>query len=189
MLARYHEAIVENQYAALLARVERDEWTNVHAERSGPLIFVSVEVWDRGHYTYLTRIDTRAYPVDPYWIGFLNPNLPRQEWTVASDSDPRFWPWSPMPGLHGSFIVAYQGAGPYRTFWCRECTVPYFYYHGDQRWRPREWPVDRVVAHLREALRQAEPPTRWRPLQVPVIQQAGANVGVQIPADGGSGAR
>lgn len=187
MLADYHRAIVDAQYGALCKRATEEHWTNVTFERNGALFYVTFPVEARDQYTYVARIDMRRYPVDPYWVGFINADLPRTRWDSASDSDPRFWPWSPMPGLHGSFNLTFQG--PYRTFWCRECNFPFFQYHPDRRWVPREWPLDRVVAHLRHALELAEPPTRWRPIEQQVILAIAARGGIIVPADAGLGAK
>ena len=187
MFSDYHRAVVDSQYAQLVSRGAADEWSDVSFQRENDCIYVKLRISMPEEYSYLCRIDMTDYPVDPYWIGFVNPALPPELWGKASDSDPRFWPWSPMPGLHGSFNIAY--VGPFRTFWCRECTFPFFYYHGDRRWAPAEWRLDRVVAHLRDAVSKAEPPSRWRPIQRTVLAAAAANEGIALPLDAGLGAK
>jgi hypothetical protein len=187
MYLDYHTAIVQSQFEQLSNRIARDQWTNVSLERNEAQIYVTLSVSRIVAYRYLVRIDMTAYPVEPYWIGFLKADLPREHWSSASDGDPRFWPWSPMPGLHGSFIVAFQG--PFRTFWCRECTFPFFYYHGDRPWIPASWPLERLVAHLREAVELAEPPVRWRPIQRQSLIAAATTAGINLPEDAGLGAK
>jgi hypothetical protein len=125
------------------------------------------------------------YPVEPFWVGFLNPNLMPERWAEASFSDPRFWPVSPIAGLHGSFILSFQG--PFRTFWCRECNFPFFVYHGDRRWNPALWHLSRVVSYLRDAIQRAEPPSRWRPIQREALLQIAAVNGVTLPIGAGEG--
>lgn len=185
MFVEYHSAILDAQYGSLCKRIADEKWLNTVADRDGHLIYVSVAADLHGAYKYLARIDMQRYPVDPYWVGFINSDLAREHWKTASDSDPRYWPWSPMPGLHGSFNLIFQG--PYRTFWCRECNFPFFQYHPDRRWAPYEWPLDRVVAHLRQALETAEPPIRWRPIEQQVILGLAARNGVTLPPDAGLG--
>jgi hypothetical protein len=187
MFSDYHRAIVDSQYAQLASRRATDGWSNVSLQHDDACIYVKLQVAMPEEYSYVCRIDMSGYPVDPYWIGFINPDLPRERWRKASDSDPRFWPWSPMPGLHGSFNIVFLG--PFRAFWCRECTFPFFYYHGDRRWAPNEWPLDRVVAHLRDAVIKAEPPSRWRPIQRTALLAAAANEGINLPDDAGLGAK
>ncbi|MDB4889235.1 MAG: hypothetical protein JWL61_1090 [Gemmatimonadetes bacterium] len=112
---------------------------------------------------YLARIDAERFPVDPYEVGFINPETPLAERMNVSSKDPRYWPWSPMPGIHGSFNTTFNRA--IRVFWCRECTASYFYYHGgeaDRSWHPARWPLERVVTELIDAASKAEHPRIWR---------------------------
>ena len=187
MFADYHGAIVDVQYESLKSRAINESWADVSFDREGAHIYVTFQVFSSEPYRYLSHIDMSRYPVDPYWIGFINPSLPRQRWSTASDSDPRFWPWSPMPGLHGSFNIVF--VGPFRTFWCRPCSFPFFYYHGEYPWVPAEWPLDRVVAHLRDAVKNAVLPNQWRPIQRQILLVAAANARIKLPADAGLGAK
>ena len=187
MYADYHRDIVEAQFERLASRASREAWQNVSLERDEARTYVKLAVTRPEPYCYLVRIDMARYPVDPYWVGFLNPELPRDRWSTVSDGDPRFWPWSAMPGLHGSFIITFQG--PFRVFWCRPCTFPFFYYHGDIPWSPASWPLERVVAYLREAVELAEPPVRWRPIQRQSLIVAAANYRVNLPQDAGLGTK
>jgi hypothetical protein len=185
MFQTFHSAILQAQYEALVRRAAEEQWTNVSLQRQDVQIYATIDTHAPAPAKYLCRIDMTNYPVDPYWIGFINPDLPRPDWNNAPDTDPRFWPWSPMPGLHGSFNLTF--GGPFRTFWCRACTVPFFYYHGDRPWVPHEWPLSRVVSRLREALGRAEPPTRWRPMQQQVLLALAAQRQIALPADAGVG--
>jgi hypothetical protein len=187
MYEAFHEAIVNAQVRRLQDRVITDEWADTSVLQRDAVVYVTIHATAPKAYEYRARIDMKKYPVDPYWVGFIDPTLPIEQWDSASDTDARYWPWSPMPGLHGSFILAFHG--PYRTFWCRECTFPFFVYHGERRWNPGAWPVDRVVAYLREAIGQAAAPSRWRPMQQPALLQAAANAHISLPPDAGLGAR
>jgi hypothetical protein len=188
MHQEFHAAIVAANVQHLENRIVRDAWADTAVVlKDGPIVYLSIRSAGITPYEYRVRIDMTKFPVEPYWVGFIDPGLPQERWPLTSDTDPRYWPWSPMAGLHGSFILAFQG--PYRTFWCRDCTVPFFAYHGDKRWDPAAWPLDRVVAHLREAIAQAEPPARWRPVQQGGLLQAAANAGVNVPPDAGLGAK
>lgn len=190
MFGDYHRAIVDAEFDRLNTRVLNDAWTDLKIRREKAVVFTTISVEIPQPYKYVARIDVSRYPVEPYWVGFINPDLAEQNWNTASDSDPRFWPWSPMPGLHGSFIVTFQG--PFRTFWCRECNFPFFLYHGlDHRWSPNDWHLDRVVAHLRDALGpgRAEPPVRWRPIQQQALMLLAKNANLTLPPDAGLGAK
>src|SRR6266852_1065587 len=114
MFAIYHQAIVTAQFDELEACARKEDWRDVSFDRDDSYVYVAVRSLAVDTYTYVIRIDLSRYPVDPFWIGFINPSLPRERWASATASDPRFWPWSPMPGLHGSFILVFQG--PIRTF-------------------------------------------------------------------------
>src|SRR5215203_5266433 len=146
----YQNALLEGHYSELLSRISSSGWKDVTPIRDGTLIYLELGGNpNRPPASYLARIDAKRYPVHPYWVGFLKPDLPREEWALALDRDPRYWPFSFFPGLQGSFNIVFNG--PYRTFWCRPCTVEYFYYHGQDPWRPSRWPLQEVVANLREA--------------------------------------
>lgn len=180
----YHEAIVRSQFDRLIERLAH-EARPIEVERSGSVIFAGFQGQSVTEH-YRARIDMSRYPVDPYWVGFINPDLPRDEWQRVSDTDPRYWPWSPMPALHGHFNITFRGA--YRIFWCWRCTVPYFHYHGhEESWQPAHWPLDRVVVYLWDHTRRAEHPSRWRPQQRPIIVGFAERRGVTLPDGAGLG--
>src|SRR4051812_24141155 len=86
----YHRAIVDAQYEVLRARISGDRWDDVSVEREGSRIYADIRATQPENFEYRCRIDMSRYPVDPYWVGFINPALPRENWESASDSDPRF---------------------------------------------------------------------------------------------------
>ena len=184
MNAPYHDALIGEQLAQLHRRIEVEGWPGVTVARDGDLIYVGLP-GRPATARYLARIDTARYPVEPYWIGFLDPALAPEDRPRASDADPRQWPMSGVPGLEGSFHVAFQG--PYRAFWCRECTVQFFHYHPDIVWDPAAWPLDVVVANLREAVIHAHHPSRWRPLHQPLLRAAAQQRNLQLPDAAGIG--
>jgi len=187
MLSAYQHAIIDEQYKEALERSKEEGWQDISLNRHESFIYARFTTELPKNYTYLCRIDMSRYPVDPYWIGFINPDLPNSRWDTSSDCDQRFWPWSPMPGLHGSFILAFQG--PFRTFWCRDCNFPFFIYHSDHVWYPGSWRLSRVIASLRDAIRKAEPPSRWRPLQRETLVLIAGKMGFTLPDGAGSGAK
>lgn len=182
MNPEYHQALIDAQYKELQA-ADRGESA---IARDGPRIYVDLEVrQQRAPAVFRCRIDTVRYPVEPYDVGFLDPSLPRDEWGRAHDRDPRYWPFSFFPGIQGNFNIIFAGA--HRTFWCRECTREYFFYHGDQVWSPADWTLARVVGALRESVARAEHPAQWRPLQVPRLRQIAQGAGVVLPPGAGEG--
>lgn len=186
MNRKYQRDLLDGHYRDLLKRASTDEWHDVRLQRTDLLVFLEIEGRsNRVAANYLSRIDASRYPVHPYWIGFLNPRLPQSEWPLASDHDPRFWPFSSIPGLQGSFNLFFSG--PYRTFWCRPCTGEYFYYHGNDVWDPSRWTLSEVVAYLRDAVSHAEHPDHWRPLQQQNLVRAAKAQGIQLPAGAGTG--
>lgn len=135
-------------------------------EQDGEMVFVPLFGRRRGNDVYLARIDMSEYPVEPYEVGFIKPDVVGDDRLRVSDRDPRYWPWSPMPGLHGSFNIHYPG--PIRVFWCRSATQAFFFYHGAEEgkcWDPANWPLDIVIRELVDAVLVAEHPRHWRPVQ------------------------
>lgn len=181
----FHGAIVEGQFEALKERITRDGWEGVKIERHGPVVFVHLEGRPgRAPARYLSRIDMSPYPIEPFRIGFIDPELPPEEWGRAYERDPRNWPHSSFAGLAGGFHISF--AGPYRTFWCMPFTAEYFYYHGNEDvWSPSRWPLDAVVAHLRAAVEKAEHPDHWRPLRRPILEQMAQAKGIELPETAG----
>lgn len=167
----------------LLAADEDDALNSVRVERVGPFLYV----WacgKRPNDNYLARINFSAYPVEPYEIGFLNPAAARSEWDRLTDRDPRYWPLSAIPGLHGSFQVAHPGVIP--VFWCERATAPFYHLHGaKESWIPGDWPIDVVVMKLVEAMKKADHPSHWRPLGHETLLAAARQRGIELPASAG----
>jgi hypothetical protein len=176
MNQRYQKAIVESQFLEAVRSVAESKWEDTELHMTGLVVLCHFAFADG---KYLARIDASEYPVEPYWVGFLDPATSRDQWLRACDGDARYWPWSPMPGLHGSFNLTFGGS--YRVFWCRECTRQFFHYHGDHPWQPASWPMARVVSHLRDAALRATPPGKWLPIEMEGIRVIAANMNVQIP--------
>ena len=185
MDASYKNALLTAQLETLAWRIGNEGWVEVTVERDEDVVYVGLPARPATE-RYLAKIDTAHYPVEPYWVGFVDPALSLSERRRVSDADPRYWPLSGVPGLDGSFHVAFPGA--YRAFWCRECTVQYFHYHGAEpgaTWDPARWPLDVVVAHLREAVTRAHHPRQWRRLFQTVLRNAAANASLQLPEGAG----
>jgi hypothetical protein len=180
----YHESIVSDALAALRLRATAEQWTDVEVDREGDHVYVRLTGRGPGD-MYLAKIDCTRYPVEPYELGFIRPASARADYGRVSERDPRYWPWSPMPGQHGSFLLTHGGA--IRVFWCRPCTASYFYYHGMEqhaRWRPVAWPLHHVVDTLRQSVRLAEHPRHWRSIQRQTLLAAIQGSQVMLPADG-----
>jgi hypothetical protein len=183
MHPEYHAALVRGAVEALQRRAAAGGWTETTVEHIDSTVFVALNGRRAGD-EYLAKIDMSKFPVEPYEVGFVNPRLATDDRMRVSSRDPRYWPWSPMPGLHGSFIIHYPRA--IRTFWCRPCTAPFFYYHGaENRWEPGRWPLTTVVADLREAVLEAEHPRHWRAVQRATLFPFAQGRGVTLPPGGG----
>lgn len=180
---QYHESLIAKGVETLRLRVTAERWDDVSVERESDTVYVGLSGKNSGD-RYLAVIDASGFPIEPYDIGFIRPDCPESERHRITPRDPRFWPWSPMPGLHGSFNLFFPGA--LRVFWCREWTVGYFYYHGQQeRWEPASWPLEKVVEELRKDVAKAEHPRHWRPLQRQVLLHQAAALNLTLPASAG----
>jgi hypothetical protein len=181
----YQERLISEAIRTVEARAAAEPWPDVAVQREREIIFVTMQGVRPGD-DYLTRIDMSTFPIEPYEIGFVDPRASLEDRLHISDRDPRYWPWSPMPGLHGSFNIHFARA--IRVFWCRDCTSGYYYYHGREagsRWQPAKWPLVRVVAELRNAVRDAQHPRHWRPVQRPRLLALASERGIQLPANAG----
>ncbi len=177
----YHNAIIESALYAAREHVASEGWAEVTLEREGASVFatfVGAIAGDR----YLARIDMARFPVEPYEVGFIKPETPRSDWLRVSDRDARYWPWSPMPALNGSFVIAFPRA--LRVFWCRDCTTSFFYIHGHEegrRWSPHAWQLTAVISELRTAVLKAVHQRHWRYNQRPRLVELLAGAGISLP--------
>lgn len=179
----YHERIVKASYDELLERKAREGWTDVEFENDRDIVyamFSGIRPGDR----YLAKIDLARFPIDPYEVGFLDPEIDPSDRERVSDRDPRYWPYSPIPGLQGSFNLVRQGA--ITVFWCRQCTSAYFWYHGENDpWVPSEWPLHHVVEELRGAIQLAVHPRNWRPVERLTLLQIAHQNKILLPENAG----
>jgi hypothetical protein len=179
----YQEALASAGLEALDRRIANGELGEIRIERVGRTLYVHAQGRDVND-QYLIRIEFGAYPIEPYEVGFLNPRALREDWERLSDRDPRYWPLSALPALHGSFQVRFSGAIP--VFWCERATAPFFYYHGRKaRWDPLEWPLDRLVLELLKAIKKADHPRHWRPVYATNLRLEALRRGAVIPDGAG----
>jgi hypothetical protein len=108
---------------------------------------------------YQVKIEPASYPVGPWRISFIDPALDGAERLRAPDRDPRFWPYSQIPGVFGGFHIHFPG--PYRVFVCRPYTTEYFYYHPEEAWRPDIYDLPAVFRDLEKNLQDAVHFSRW----------------------------
>ena len=177
----YHQAIVESAVMTLRKRAVSDGSQPLRMECDRDAVFVWLVGKIKGD-EYVAKVDLSRYPVEPYEVGFIDPATSPENRLKVSDRDARFWPWSPMPGIHGSFNLQFPRA--IRIFWCRECTNSFFYYHGHEAgrvWEASKWPLHRVVDELRVAVTKADHPRHWRWLQRSVIEGEARRRGVELP--------
>lgn len=183
----YHDAAVAGEFKILQEAISEEDWPSPAVRTvslENQFIFVELRVPGNSKpLSYLARIDMVDYPVQPYRLGFLDPQIPRNEWATANDWDPRYWPFSFFPGLDGSFHIAHQA--PHMVFWCRPCTAEYFYFHGNETWKASDWPLWRVVSHLGKAVVGARHPDEWRPLQAQRLHVKARMLGVLLPSSAG----
>src|SRR3954463_2119311 len=100
MHQEFHAAVVAANVQRLEDRIVRDAWANTTIVlNNGSIVYLSIRAGGITPYEYRARIDMTTFPGEPYWVGFIDPDLPPERWPLASDTDPRYWPWSPMAGL------------------------------------------------------------------------------------------
>jgi hypothetical protein len=178
---RYHSTLVASAIAEATAKAEAERWPATLASKDN-YVFVRIRE-TRSGFGYLARIDLSRYPVEPYELGFFSPSVSEEDLERLPDTDPRFWPSSPTPGLDGSFHTRRPGA--IRAFWCRPCTTGYFFYHVNDVWSPVDWPLHRVIGELLQAVAQAQHPRSWRSVERPVLIALAAQSGMELPENAG----
>jgi hypothetical protein len=157
----YQRLLLSAQFERLQQRIN-DESREIIAEQQNGTVFARMYGPAGKNEPYVAKIAAGLYPIQPWRVGFINPEVEVEKRRRIPDRDPRFWPFSGLPGLDGGFHVAYQG--PFRVFVCMRFTVEYFYYHPDERWEPKVFDLSRVVIQLAEEVRKAEHFSKWVPL-------------------------
>lgn len=157
----YQRRLVEDGFARLQRRV-REESREIDAEMAGGTVFARMHGAAGSIEPYLLKVEAGLYPVGPWRVGFVDPEAQGEERLRLPDHDPRYWPFSGLPGLNGGFHVSYPG--PFRVFVCHPFTVEFFHYHGDVRWEPWAYGLDRVVIQVSDAVRKADHFSKWYPL-------------------------
>jgi hypothetical protein len=157
----YQRRLVASDFARLERRID-DEGRDISVEQIGDTVFA--RVYGRGGTIepYLAKVEAGRYPVGPWRVGFIDPSVEGERRLNVPDRDPRFWPFSGLPGLNGGFHVSYTG--PFRVFVCMPFSVEYFYYHANERWDPETYDLARVVIQLSEEIKKADHFSRWFPL-------------------------
>ncbi len=155
----YQRRLLAAEFAAL------QEWIAVEgvpvaADLVDGMVFLRLHGPGGPGESYQVKIEPHRYPVGPWRIGFIDPSAEGAQRFLVPDRDPRFWPYSQVPGLHGGFHVHYPG--PYRIFICHQFTTEYFAYHADEQpWRPDVYGLRRVVEQLGLEIAKAVHFSRW----------------------------
>lgn len=157
----YQRRLVSSQFERLEQRI-KDEARNIVVDQVGDTVFARFYGPGGKREPYAAKVMTGLYPVQPWRVGFIDPETEGPARLTVPDRDSRFWPFSALPGLDGGFHVAFQG--PFRVFVCMPFTVEYFYYHHDQIWEPRVFDMARVVIQLANEVQKAEHFSKWFPL-------------------------
>jgi hypothetical protein len=161
MDAEYQRRLVEDGFAQLLRRIG-EESREIEAEMEGGAVFARMSGAGGGAEPYQLKVEAGQYPVGPWRVGFIDPAARGEGRLTLPDHDPRYWPFSGLPGLDGGFHVSYPG--PHRVFVCHPFTAEYFYYHADTRWEPWAYGLERVVIQIGDEVKKANHFSRWYPL-------------------------
>jgi hypothetical protein len=157
----FQQRLLEADFVRLQKEIETGG-RNIRVELDAPRIFA--RFYGRGGESepYLAKIEAAFYPVTPWRVGFIDPSVEGETRLLVPDRDPRFWPYSGLPGLNGGFHVSYPG--PYRVFVCHPFTTEYFHYHADKAWEPEVYNLVRVIVQLDEEVKKADHFSKWYPL-------------------------
>ena len=158
----FQRRLLEADFVRLQELIET-EGRNIRAELVERTVFARMYGPGGGREPYLAKVEAGLYPVGQWRVGFIDPSVEGEERFKVPDRDPRFWPFSGLPGLNGGFHVSY--AGPFRVFVCHPFTTEYLYYHGrEDRWAPEVYDIARVVRQLDDEVKKADHFSRWYPL-------------------------
>ena len=156
----YQRRLVAADFARLERRIEEDRSLNIDPEWERGVLFVRMFGPSGMAEPYLAKIEPWLYPVGPWRVGFIDPTAEGERRLIVPDRDPRFWPYSQLPGAFGGFHVHYPRE--HRVFVCLPFTTEFFHYHGDKRWEPEIFDLYRVVLDLDGAIRKAVHFSVWR---------------------------
>ncbi|HEX8145031.1 MAG TPA: hypothetical protein VF553_20865 [Pyrinomonadaceae bacterium] len=157
----YQRRLVADGFVQLQRRII-EEGLDIGAEMVGGLVFARIYGAAGQSEPYQLKIGAGQYPVGPWRVGFINPEAEGEDRLSVHDRDPRYWPFSGLPGLNGGFHISYPG--PFRVFICHPFTSEFFYYHGDERWDPWAYDLARVVIQLSGEVKKADHFSKWYPL-------------------------
>jgi hypothetical protein len=160
MDTEFQRRIVAAGFRRLEQRIEEDRTFNVRPEWEADVLFVRMFGLGGESEPYQAKIESWLYPVGPWRVGFIDPAVGGPSRLLTPDRDPRFWPYSQLPGAFGGFHVHYPRE--HRVFICLPFTTEFFRYHGDHPWSPNIYDLYRVVTSLYDALKKAVHFSVWR---------------------------
>jgi hypothetical protein len=151
--AEFQRKLIAADFSRLKERIETDNSFNVLPEWEKENLFVRLSGPAGVSERYQAKIEPWLYPVGPWRVGFIDPAIEGERRLLVPDRDPRFWPYSQLPGAFGGFHVHYPRE--HRVFVCLPFTTEFFRYHGDTSWEPYNYDLYRVVCMLNEAVKKA----------------------------------
>jgi hypothetical protein len=160
MDAEFQRRLIAADFRRLEQRIEEDATLGVRPEWEGDVLFVRMFGQGGDSEPYQAKIEPWLYPVGPWRVGFIDPTVEGAGRLIVPDRDPRFWPYSQLPGAFGGFHVHYPRE--HRVFVCLPFTTEFFHYHGDNPWEPHTYGLYRVVTSLNEAVKKAVHFSVWR---------------------------
>jgi hypothetical protein len=100
---------------------------------------------------YIAILDAADFPLYPFDVGFVDPNLSDQQAALSPEiKNPRWFPYDGETKFKTEFTAAPQ------VFVCIQpgFSKEYFLHHKAEQWNPRYWTLARVVHQLQLALRE-----------------------------------
>jgi hypothetical protein len=166
--AEYQRRLIAADFTRLEERLEIDTTLNVRPDWIGDVLFVQMFGPAGESQPYLVKIEPWLYPVGPWRVGFIDPSVEGERRLTVPDRDPRFWPYSQLPGAFGGFHVHFQRA--HRVFVCLPFTTEFFHYHGERPWEPYVYDLYGVVMTLNEALKKAVHFSVWLEMNYGIVR-------------------
>lgn len=162
MDAEFQRRLVMDAFGRLEARIAADHTSDVAMDWEDRTLFIKMYGPLGLDQPYQVKIEPWLYPVGPWRVGFIDPDVTGPDRLVVPDRDPRFWPYSQLPGAFGGFHVHFERE--HRVFVCLPFTTEYFRYHGNEPWDPHAYDLYRVVTSLQEAVKKAIHFSIWCPI-------------------------